>query len=677
MKTRLSFFIAALGISCITSSSTAHAQQVKADTGAVAIGRDLINSTVNIGIPTEQLALLVRQANDLSEAQKKLIAKLEGELDLNQHQIQAALDILGEANIPPERLGGKLVEVAEHLKVLQATTSTQPGVQKAIEAGELAKADAMLADVETEQRRALDRLAVNAAETSARRGEIALARLRYTEAAMHFANAAAALPQGGANEDKRIGYLRRETQALYRQGADFGDQSALLLAIERIKRLLTMTPRERVPLDWAKAQGELGDGLAFLGVRAGSTAALEEAVVAFHEALKERTRERVPLDWAATQNDLGFALEMLGQQQSDTAKLEEAVAAFREALKEDIRERAPLTWAMTQNNLGSTLLLLGQLQSDTAKLEEAIAVLREAIQLKGSTDERTQLDWALQSNLGTALVNLGGRKDDTAKLEEAVAAYREALKETIRERHPLNWATTQSLLGAALQILGERKDDTAKLEEAVVAYREALKENTRERAPVAWAMTQNNLGSTLLLLGQLQSDTAKLEEAVAAFREALKENTRERSPVVWAQTQRQLGYIHFDMGDFVAAGHDLEKAVDGTNAYPILWLHLARARADESDAKRNLGQMATGLKRAEWPFPVVKLFLEQSTPEAMVAAAVKPEESCEAQFYLGEWHLLRDARANAIEALRKAVESCPKGFIEYAGALAELKRLEQ
>jgi tetratricopeptide (TPR) repeat protein len=359
--------------------------------------------------------------------------------------------------------------------------------------------------------------------------------LRYTEAAMHFANAAAALPQGGANEDKRIGYLRRETQALYRQGADFGDQSALLLAIERIKRLLTMTPRERVPLDWAKAQGELGDGLAFLGVRAGSTAALEEAVVAFHEALKERTRERVPLDWAATQNDLGFALEMLGQQQSDTAKLEEAVAAFREALKEDIRERAPLTWAMTQNNLGSTLLLLGQ----------------------------------------------------------------------------------------------------------------------------------------------LQSDTAKLEEAVAAFREALKENTRERSPVVWAQTQRQLGYIHFDMGDFVAAGHDLEKAVDGTNAYPILWLHLARARADESDAKRNLGQMATGLKRAEWPFPVVKLFLEQSTPEAMVAAAVKPEESCEAQFYLGEWHLLRDARANAIEALRKAVESCPKGFIEYAGALAELKRLEQ
>ena len=61
----------------------------------------------------------------------------------------------------------------------------------------------------------------------------------------------------------------------------------------------------------------------------------------------------------------------------------------------------------------------------------------------------------------------------------------------------------------------------------------------------------------------------------------------------------------------------------------------------------------------------------------MVAAADKPEERCEAQFYLGQWHLLRDARANSIEALRNAVESCPKSFIEYAGALAELKRLAQ
>ena len=73
---------------------------------------------------------------------------------------------------------------------------------------------------------------------------------------------------------------------------------------------------------------------------------------------------------------------------------------------------------------------------------------------------------------------------------------------------------------------------------------------------------------------------------------------------------------------------------------------------------------------------VIELFLGQRTSRDTVAAATKPNELCEGQFYLGQWHLLRDERADSIEALRKAVESCPKNFIEFAGAVAELKRLE-
>ena len=44
------------------------------------------------------------------------------------------------------------------------------------------------------------------------------------------------------------------------------------------------------------------------------------------------TRERVPLDWAMTQNNLGDALRALGERESGTARLEEAVAAYRPAL---------------------------------------------------------------------------------------------------------------------------------------------------------------------------------------------------------------------------------------------------------------------------------------------------------------------------------------------------------
>ena len=46
--------------------------------------------------------------------------------------------------------------------------------------------------------------------------------------------------------------------------------------------------------------------------------------MAYREALKERTRERVPLDWALTQMNLGTALVRLGERESGTDKLEEA-----------------------------------------------------------------------------------------------------------------------------------------------------------------------------------------------------------------------------------------------------------------------------------------------------------------------------------------------------------------
>ncbi len=87
----------------------------------------LRNSTINIGIPPEELTALNKLYGDLSETQKKLIAELEQKLALNQRQVQAALTILGEANIPPEHLGSKLVEVAERFKDLRATASPQTG----------------------------------------------------------------------------------------------------------------------------------------------------------------------------------------------------------------------------------------------------------------------------------------------------------------------------------------------------------------------------------------------------------------------------------------------------------------------------------------------------------------------------------------------------------------------
>src|SRR5262249_35820003 len=165
MKRHL-FFVAALGMCFFAPNTTAYAQQVNADTGGIAIGRDVIQSTVIIGIPQEKVDELVRDARrsleELTAQQRENIALLKEKLDLNERQVRAALGILGENDIPRERLAAKLVEIAERFKTLQATASAQLGddpkvaalkahAQAAVEAGELIKADALLADVEREQ----------------------------------------------------------------------------------------------------------------------------------------------------------------------------------------------------------------------------------------------------------------------------------------------------------------------------------------------------------------------------------------------------------------------------------------------------------------------------------------------------------------------------------------------
>src|SRR6266496_6045082 len=129
MKRHLSF-VAALGMWFSASFTVAYAQ-VRADTGSIAIGGSVTGSTVIIGIPQQKVDELVRDAKrpleELTAQQRENIALLKEKLDLNGQQVRAALAILGENDISPERLTAKLVEIAQRFKELQATASAQPG----------------------------------------------------------------------------------------------------------------------------------------------------------------------------------------------------------------------------------------------------------------------------------------------------------------------------------------------------------------------------------------------------------------------------------------------------------------------------------------------------------------------------------------------------------------------
>ncbi len=85
-------------------------------------------------------------------------------------------------------------------------------------------------------------------------------------------------------------------------------------------------------MDWAKTQSNLGSThLDSRRTTSPEPGASKRPSPPTRCALKECTRDRVPLDWAMTQNNLGIVLRTLGGRESDTARLNEAVAAFRNA----------------------------------------------------------------------------------------------------------------------------------------------------------------------------------------------------------------------------------------------------------------------------------------------------------------------------------------------------------
>ncbi|MGH8068904.1 MAG: hypothetical protein ACRERE_27465 [Candidatus Entotheonellia bacterium] len=89
--------------------------------------------------------------------------------------------------------------------------------------------------------------------------------------------------------------------------------------ITRVRRLLDNSTERQ---DWSDIRVILGSALSTFGEQTGTNEPLEEAVAAYREALQERTRERVPLQWAITQSNLG---NTLGRQKRDATLICEAL----------------------------------------------------------------------------------------------------------------------------------------------------------------------------------------------------------------------------------------------------------------------------------------------------------------------------------------------------------------
>ena len=140
--------------------------------------------------------------------------------------------------------------------------------------------------------------------------------------------------------------------------------------------------------------------------------------------------------------------------------------------------------------------------------------------------------------------------------------------------------------------------------------------------------------------------------------------------------------FHWNQGQFSQAAEDYAQAVklDPRRAYFVLWFALSADRAGTLDQAALAATVRT-LGIDNWPAPLLDFYRGKTTTDKVYHDAASSDaqtatnQKCEADFYIGEWHLARKNAAAAKPLLQQAVNECPHDFVEYVAAQVELKRL--
>jgi hypothetical protein len=220
-----------------------------------------INNTINKQDP-EVLAAMAKTFADqvaaTTEAKAQAEAKaaeLATKLGFTSAAVEKFFKILGEQDVPEEKIPGRLIEVATHFTQtrdeLAALEPDDPhaaalaySAKQALDNGRLDEADGLLdqakeaelaafgkaRELKKKAQEAEDRHALNAAKLLAGRGNVAMIQLRYTDAAKHFKKAAMLVPSG--NPDQTASYLAKQASALAEYGDEQLDKAALEEAVE-------------------------------------------------------------------------------------------------------------------------------------------------------------------------------------------------------------------------------------------------------------------------------------------------------------------------------------------------------------------------------------------------------------------------------------------------------------
>jgi len=291
---------------------------------------------------------------------------------------------------------------------------------------------------------------------------------------------------------------------------------------------------------------------------------------------------------------------------------------------------------MTGEKLGALLVRRGMAYGASNQLEAAIADFTAALKIKPDATD--------------ALYNRAAVYVRLDRLDLALADYDSVLKlapndaDTFYQRA---W------------VYARRGQDTAAIADLGAVLRQ-----------------QPDDADALLDRGGLYIRSGQFAFAADDFSQIIKNNPKA------AAAYYNRGRAAFAKGDFAAAASDFAAAYDARDGNPYAalraYLALARLKSKTGDPKALLQKSLAKYGDGQWPAPIVSLYLGGLTPQALLqetaasTAQDAPRLRCEANYYLGEWALLKDDKKAAQDYFRAAVETGARNAIEFIDASLRL-----
>ncbi|HEX7185776.1 MAG TPA: tetratricopeptide repeat protein [Thermoanaerobaculia bacterium] len=371
------------------------------------------------------------------------------------------------------------------------------------------------------------------------------------------------------------------------------EQGDLDTATATLKRVVEIDPDH--PRAWLL--------LAKSAIRAGdSRRAVNEYLV---HALVVQNRLGSETGQAEVLNAQGVAHHELGE-------LGQAVESYEKAA--GIRQRIgdERGHAATLRNLAAVHTVRGEQEKAEERLAEAMEILRRLGDPEGLAD--------LYNDLGLLA-------EERGRYQEAIEHYRQSLQLRRRLGQTLAVAETLSNVGYACYLLGRFDDATVYWQQGLDLYRQG-----GDRAGVVLG-TQG--------IGLLQTAQGDWDAATKSFLDALRASRDLGLKEATAASLGHLGRVELLQGRFRAALASFAEAL-------VLLRELGDVRGQteftlaEAEAWLRIGELDAARKRMD-------------TAERLLAESRNGEQQADLLRLRGEWHLVRNERGPAREALLRAV----------------------